>query len=235
MSDVLGIAPHPDDLELSAGGTVAGLVQSGHSVVFVDLTEGERGTRGTREIRRREAEAAAAVLGLAGRETLGFPDGGLNAHDRSQLETAVDAVRRHRPKLVLTMHENDEHPDHQEAAMLVRRAVYLAGLKNWPRENSTPHRIQSLLFAMGRRSFDPSLIVNIENTYVVKRKAMAAYHSQLHRDLKDPNVTPISEPGFLKALEARDRYHGSIIGAEFGEAFWSDRPWALPAEALVRP
>lgn len=235
MTDVLGIAPHPDDLELSAGGTVAGLTAAGFRVVFVDLTEGERATRGTPELRREEAARAADVLGLAGRENLHLPDGGLDSRHDGQLRAVVQIVRRHRPRLVIGMHENDEHPDHQEGAFLVRRALYLAGLRNWPEPDGEPHRTPRCIFAMGRRTFEPSFIVDVTETHHVKRRAMAAFHSQLHRDAHDPNVTPISDPGFLKALEARDRHYGAVIGGTFGEPFWSDRPWGMAPEGLLRP
>ena len=235
MTDVLGIAPHPDDLELSAGGTVAGLTAAGFGAVFVDLTEGERATRGTPELRRDEAARAGEILGLGRRENLRLPDGGLDSRHPDQLRAVVDAIRRHRPRLVIGMHENDEHPDHQEGASLVRRAVYLAGLRNWPEADQEPHRTPHCIFAMGRRTFDPSFIVDVTETYEVKRKAMEAFHSQLHRDARDPAVTPISDPGFLKALDARARHYGSIIGVDFGEPFWTDRPWGPKPEGLLRP
>ena len=115
----------------------------------------------------------------------------------------------------------------------MRRAVYLAGLRNWPAEDSVPHRTPQCIFAMGRQTFEPSFIVDVTGTYAQKQEAMGAFHSQFHRDLSDPNITPISDPGFLKAHEARDRHFGSVIGVEFGEAFWTDRPWPLTPSGVL--
>ncbi len=224
MSDVLALAPHPDDIELSAGGTVALLAAAGRSVAMVDLTRGERATRGTPELRAREAAAAAGALGVAERENLGLPDGGLSRHDPAQLEAVVEAIRRHRPRLVIAMHWNDDHPDHIEAGHLVRRAAYLAGLRNWPAPDREAARPGRVIFAMGRRPFTPSLVVDVTAHYEAKRRAVAAYASQFRRDAGDPLVTPISNPEFLARLEGRDRTYGGRVGAEFGEPFFEVGP-----------
>ncbi len=219
MLDVLAIGPHPDDVELAAGGTVAHLVETGHRVGLVDLTRGERATRGTPALRESEATAAAAALGVVHRENLGIPDGGVCATDPGQLTAVVQALRRHQPRLVLTLHHEDDHPDHIEGGHLVERAVYLAGLRNYPDAGATPHRVDRLLFAMGRRPFTPSLIVDITPYRERKRTALQAYATQFQRDPDDPLVTAISEPGFLELTEARDRYYGHLINVRFGEPF----------------
>jgi bacillithiol biosynthesis deacetylase BshB1 len=227
MVDVLAIAPHPDDIEIAAGGTVARLVSSGVSVGMIDLTRGESATRGTPELRAEEAAAASVVLGVAFRETLGLPDGGLSCRDRGHLEAVTAAIRTHRPSLILTLHENDDHPDHVEGAGLVRRAAYLAGLANWPGPGQVVHRPHRILFAMGRRLFPPSLIIDVTESYPVKRRALAAFQSQFQRDPQDPVRTPISEPGFLPRIEGRDRHYGGQIEVEFGEPFHCDVPLAV--------
>jgi len=224
VSDVLALAPHPDDIELSSGGTVALLAAAGRSVVMVDLTAGEMATRGTPELRAREAEAAAAALGVAGRECLGLPDGGLSRGDPGQMRAVVEAIRRHRPRLVIGMHWNDDHPDHVEAGKMVRRAAYLAGLRNYPAPGAGPHRPARVLFAMGRRPFVPSLVVDVTAHYETKRRGVEAYRSQFHRDPGDPLTTPISDPEFLVRVEARDRHYGGMIGVRFGEPFFEVGP-----------
>ncbi len=224
MSDVLAIGPHPDDIELSAGGTMALLAAAGLETAILDLTAGERGTRGTPETRAAEAAQAAEALGVARRETLGLPDGGLDARDPGQLAALVEALRRHRPRLVVGMHWNDDHADHIEAGEMVRRAAYLAGLRNYPERDHEPHRPERVLFAMGRRPFTPSLVVDVTAHYETKRRAVAAYASQFHRDPGDPLVTRISDPGFLELVEARDRVYGARIHATYGEPFFEVGP-----------
>jgi bacillithiol biosynthesis deacetylase BshB1 len=217
VCDVLAIGPHPDDMELAAGATVAQLSRAGKEVVLLDLTLGERGTRGSAEIRAEEARQAARILG-AERRCLHLPDTGIRALDDDQIEALVNELRRLRPRLVIASHGDDDHPDHREGAELVRRAIYLSGLRRFGSGDREPHRPDRLLFAMGRRPFLPSLIVDVTATYPIKREALAAFESQFRRPADDPLVTPISNPTFLPAIEARDRYFGSLIGVAFANA-----------------
>jgi bacillithiol biosynthesis deacetylase BshB1 len=235
MLDLLALGPHPDDVELGAGGTLAAAVAAGGAVGIVDLTAGELGTRGTVEIRRAEAEASALALGVRSRECLGLPDGGLSAHDPDQTAAVVSVLRRHRPAVLVCPHGDDDHPDHVEGAALVERAAYLAGLARYAPGPQEPHRPRRILFAMGRRPFVPTLIVDVSAVYESKRRALACFRSQFHRDPSDPVVTPISEPGFLAGIESRDRYYGARIAAGFGEAFFTRGPLAVTAERLWSP
>jgi bacillithiol biosynthesis deacetylase BshB1 len=235
MIDVLAIGPHPDDVELSLGGTLARLVAHGRRVGILDLTRGERATRGTAEVRAAEAEAAARALGVSRRDNLELPDGAVDARDPDHQARLVAHLRATRPALVLTLDGADDHPDHVEGADLVRRAVYLAGLRNWPAAGEEPHRAGRPLFAMGRHPFVPTLVVDVTEHYEAKRAALAAYGSQFRRDADDERATPISEPGFLAAIEGRDRHHGAMVGVERGEAFRAEAPlgdrelsWLLP-------
>jgi LmbE family N-acetylglucosaminyl deacetylase len=133
------------------------------------------------------------------------------------LAAVVGAIRTHKPRLVLTMHWNDDHPDHVEGGELVRRATYLSGLRNFPESGQDAFRPDRVLFAMGRRPFMPTLVVDVSAHYDAKREALSAYGSQFRRDPEDPLTTPISDPEFLPRVEARDRYFGGQIGALFGE------------------
>ena len=223
MCDVLAIGPHPDDMELAAAATLAQFSAAGHEVVLLDLTLGERGTRGSAEIRAEEARQAAQILG-AKRKCLRLPDTGIRSLDEDQTEALVNELRRLRPRLVIASHGDDDHPDHREGAELVRRAVYLSGLKKFGSGDREPHRPKRLLFAMGRRPFVPSLIVDVTAQYPVKQRALAAFESQFHRAPDDPLATPISDPTFLPSIEARDRYFGSLIGAAYGEPFLDRGP-----------
>jgi len=226
MSDVLAIGPHPDDVELSMGGTVALLTAAGRSVTILDLTRGERATRGTPATRVEEATRAARALG-AERECLELPDLGVAARDREALARLVAVLRAHRPSLVLALHPDDDHPDHAEGGELVLRAAYVSGLRNYPDSGSDPFRPRRILLGMGRRPVPPTLVVNVSAVYDRKRAALAAYGSQFLRDAGDPLVTPISDPTFLPFVEARDRVYGRRIGVEFGEPFATRQPWDI--------
>jgi LmbE family N-acetylglucosaminyl deacetylase len=131
------------------------------------------------------------------------------------------------------MHWSDDHPDHMEAGELVRRAVYLSGVRNYPRPGEKSVRPERVLFAMGRRPFVPSLVVDVSSSYETKRRALAAFASQFHRDPDDPLTTPISDPGFLDRVEARDRYYGGMIGADFGEPFYEPGPVPVRGTAAL--
>jgi len=223
MTDLLAIGPHPDDIELAASGTLSLFRAAGKRVVLLDLTRGERATRGNPSTRADEALDAARILGVE-REGLDLPDGGLNAREPEQLEQLVEVIRRLRPRLIVGMHWNDDHPDHIEAADLVRRAAYWSGVRNYPEPAGDSFRCERLLFAMGRRPFVPSLIVDVTSSYETKRRAIRAFKTQFHRDPDDPLSTPISDPGFLEWIEARDRYFGGMIGSTYGEPFFELGP-----------
>lgn len=231
--DVLAFAPHPDDSELCAGGTLIRLADAGWRVGLIDLTRGEMATRGTPEVRAREAEEARRRLGARFRANLGFPDLGVSASDRAQLAGVVEALRRHRPALVLSCSERDRHQDHIETGQLVERAAYVAGLSAFPAPGRA-FRPDRLLFYMGRIVFEPRLIVDVTDVYARKVEAMAAYRSQLFRDPDDPNVTPLSEPDVFDDLAARARHFGNRIGVDYGEPFDAREPFGLRAiDALV--
>src|SRR5262245_54348949 len=126
--DLLVFGPHPDDAEIGLGGAIARHADEGHAVGIIDLTAGELSSNGTPECRQREAAAAAKVLGLACRENLGWPDGGIS--NRPELvRSAVDAIRRHRPQAIAIPHWNDRHPDHVRASEVLTAAAFASGLR----------------------------------------------------------------------------------------------------------
>lgn len=130
--DILAFGPHPDDVELFCGGTVAKLTKAGYSVGIIDMTHGEMGTRGSREERDAEAADAAKILGVTHRESLDLPDGFLNGSDLDQRHKVVEAIRRHAPKMVIAPAARDRHPDHLNGARLVEDAVFLANAGKYP-------------------------------------------------------------------------------------------------------
>jgi bacillithiol biosynthesis deacetylase BshB1 len=214
--DVLAVGPHPDDVELGCGGTVARLAMGGRRVGILDLTAGELGTRGDVTVRAREAEAAARALGVSWRSCLALPDGGIRASDSEQLEKVVAALRSARPRVLLLPHPDDPHPDHGEAAALVRRAGFLSGLARFRPELGAAHRPNLVLAYPGARQLlRPALVVDISAQVGAKREALAAHASQFDKAAGAP--THLATGHFLAAVEGRDRACGNLVGCEFGE------------------
>lgn len=233
---VLVVGPHPDDIELFCGGTVARLVASGATVTLVDLTRGERASRGTPELRAEEAARAAEVLGVADRINLGLPDGEVPADggglgEGSALRRLVSVLRARRPELVLSPPARARHPDHEAAHALARRAVFSAGLARLEGEHP-PHRASLAASYLMRIGVLPSFVVDVGDVYEIKKRAVAAYASQVQ---PRADGTLVGAPGALEALEARDRHHGSLIGATHGEGFVTEATiGTLDPVALLR-
>jgi bacillithiol biosynthesis deacetylase BshB1 len=231
--DAVLFGAHPDDVELSCGGLAARLAAHGHRVGIVDLTRGERASRGDVETRAREAQAAAAILGAAHRESLALPDGGLASTDPVQRRAVVACLRALRPSLVVAPDRHDPHPDHVEASSLVAAACYLAGLERYdaPGERFRPGR---LLFAIYRSDTPAHLVVDVGEVWEKRMAAVRAHASQLA-----PGAGPgtyLTEPGFLGAVESRARAWGALAGFALGEGYRVRGPWPVAdARALLGP
>jgi bacillithiol biosynthesis deacetylase BshB1 len=233
--DLLAFAPHPDDAELGCGGILARMTAMGYYVGVVDLTEGEAGTRGDPDRRSEERKLATKTLGLSVREGLGLPDTGIVRSDRDQLEKAVDALRRHRPRVVLAPHWEDRHPDHTEGSLLVTGAFFLAGAAAFGK-GSEPFRPEALGYYPGSLEFDPSFVVDISEQFETKMRAIACYSSQFSPRSPGEPATDISDPRFLERIRARARHYGLMVGVDYGEPIFVKRPIAVsdPIEMLAR-
>jgi len=220
--DVLAVAAHPDDIELTCAGTLLSLKSKGHAFGIVDLTSGEMGTRGTAQTREREAARAAEILGATFRETLDFGDGGLRVARENEL-ALIDVIRRERPRLVLTSYPEDRHPDHARAGRLVSDAAYYAGLRKIATGHEA-HRPQQTIYFSTADYHEPNVIVDVTPHWPTRLDAIRAFMSQLH----DPNSrepqTMLSQAPFLASIEARARHLGFLIGVEFAEGFVTRRP-----------
>jgi bacillithiol biosynthesis deacetylase BshB1 len=207
----------------------------GRRCVVVDMTHGERGSRGDERTRAREAEQASRLLGLAARENLGLPDGGLEDALPMAVEV-VAAIRRWRPRLVVGPCPVDLHPDHVVGAALVRRAYYLATIGRVDAHGLPGHRPHGLVHYFGHREPEPSFVVDVSSVWERKMDVVRCYASQLGLDGKEGPPTNVSAPGFLRRLEVRFAYWGDRIGAAFGEPFLADRvvPLDDPLEAFRR-
>lgn len=221
MTDLLVLAAHPDDAEIGCGGTIAAHVRQGASVVVVDATRGELGSRGSPAERAAEAAAAARVLGLAGRENLGLPDGGLRGEDLAARGLIVDAIRRHRPRAVLCMSGHARHPDHVALAALAGPAPKAAALHNLPVPSAAPAWAEARLwFYEAELRIAPALLVPLgAEDWARKLAALRCYGSQLHRPGADLPATTIARPEFIDWIEGRGRAWGREAGAPYAEAF----------------
>lgn len=228
--DVLVIAAHPDDAEISVGGTILRLARAGKKVGVVDLTRGEMGTRGTAEDRDRETNAATKVMKLAVRHNLELPDG--------RVEITVDArerlaglIREHEPEVLLAQHTDDLHPDHKAAGELARLSWYLSGLARLAetsraRQAETPgakakknaRRPLRLYHFMGHVPFEPTFVVDIGPVWEEKLALVRCYASQLapaHEDDRGQHF--LFGADILVRMETKARAFGERIGVRYGE------------------
>ena len=220
--DVLAIAAHADDIELTCAGTLVQLKARGRRFGIVDLTQGEMGTRGDVATRQREARRAAQILGAEFRETLDFGDGGLVAGRANEL-VLIDLIRREKPRLVLTSYPDDRHPDHRRAGELVTDAAYYAGLRKLATSHPA-HRPQQTIYFSSAYVHPPTFVVDVTAAMERRNAAIRAYASQFHDPESAEPQTLLSQETFLAMVEARARHFGFLIGAEFGEGFVSKRP-----------
>ena len=233
--DVLAFGPHPDDVELGCGGTLAALAARGRGVGIVDLTRGEMATRGTPETRSREAAEACRLLGGRFRANLDLGDGNLRTDRAAQL-LVVEAVRRARPRLVLAPWTEDRHPDHERAGRLVSEASWYAGLARL--DTGLPaHRPDQVVFYAAYALLAPTFLVDVSASFEAKRAALRAYRSQFH----DPGAPSSGEPetfvsskAFWDGVEARARAYGRIANVAYAEGFLAKAPPTLtdPAAAF---
>lgn len=228
--DILAFAAHPDDVELSCAGTLIKHVQAGKKVGIIDLTQGEMGTRGTAELRLQEAEEARKIVGAEIRENLGLKDGFFNPDGEEELMAVIRMIRKYQPEVVLANAIDDRHPDHGRGGALLKRAVFLAGLRRIETvENGVsqePWRPGKLYHYIQFRYRVPDFVVDISEYFETRQKAVLAFKSQFYDPSSDEPKTLISSENFMKQIEARAREMGSIIGAEYAEGFES----AVPVE-----
>lgn len=220
--DILGIVAHPDDVELSFGGTLLAHQQKGYKTGVLDLTKGELGTRGTPEIRAQEAEDAASILKLSARENLGIADGFFENNKENQLKV-VEQIRRFQPRIVITNSIYDRHPDHTRGAQLVETACFIAGLKavetKWEGTPQTAFRPEKLYFCIQSTAHEPDVLVDISDVIEERRNAINAFKSQFYDPNSKEPETFISSKGFMNMLEARALEFGQRVGVKYAEGF----------------
>jgi bacillithiol biosynthesis deacetylase BshB1 len=234
--DVLIFAAHPDDAELSMGGTIARLTSGKFKIGIIDLTRGEMSTRGNLKTRARETIDASKILKITTREILGLKDGEISLTNTA-LKKVVAAIRKYKPKIVFAPYENDRHPDHIDASSLVKRAVFNSGLKKFKStlqgKTQNPYRPDRIFYYMQTYTFKPAFIVDISDHFKTKMKAVKAFRSQFHNPKLNEEDTFISRPEFLDYIEARAKFYGFQIGKKFGEPFYCEEEIELDLNNLL--
>ncbi len=211
--DLLVFGPHPDDLEIGLGGTIARHVADGRTVGLCDLTAGELGSNGTPAERRREAEEAARVLGAAWRENLGWPDGAITL---DHVPSAVDLIRRHHPRAIAVPYWDDRHPDHVAASQVLQTAAFRSGLRRY-QTGADPWRPEWICYYFINTMARPSFVVDVSAHYERKRAALACHRSQFTPAGSDAVPTRLTADSFRQLIESRDAQFGAEIGVAHAE------------------
>ena len=217
--DLLAMAAHPDDVELTCGGTLIKMARQGYAVGILDLTEGEMGTRGSIEIRRKEAAAAARLLGVTHRENLGLPDAHLEMRMEYKLAVAR-RIRALRPRTVILPYWEGRHPDHYNAARLGYEGCFLAGLKRLDLQGEAYRPFKILYSTTYDRTVRPSFVVDISKEFGRRSRAILAYRSQFQpvgRQRKSKVYLPLDK--LVDEVHLVARFYGDMVGVEYAEPF----------------
>jgi N-acetylglucosamine malate deacetylase 1 len=216
--DLLAIGPHPDDVELTSGGTLLKMAEEGYLTGILDLTQGETGTRGTPETRLREAARAGKILRVKIRRNLGLPDARLESHEEHKKAIAA-IIRELQPRTVILPYWDGRHPDHYTAAKLGYEACFVAGLKNYPLEGAA-FRPFKILYAAAYADIRPTFAVDITKQFAIRRRAILAYASQFRPSAKDRRskvFLPLDE--LEERMNHQVRHYGRMIGVRYAEGF----------------
>ncbi len=215
--EVLAIGSHPDDVELTCGGTLLKCADQGHRTGILDLTAGEMGTKGSAEIRAAEAARAAEILGVNERRNAGLPDAGV-FNTQTNRETLVAILRELRPRVVILPFPRGRHPDHRVGSELARDACFLAGLKRFG--SGDPFRPGKLVYAASFRedAHKPTFVVDISAQFERKMEAIRCFASQFDDAIKAGEAFPTGQP-LYELIETQNRHCGSLIRRPFGEPF----------------
>ena len=217
--DLLAIAAHPDDVELTCGGTLLKAAEQGYKTGILDLTAGEMGTRGTPETRLKEAAKAARVLRVPHRENLHLPDAHLEANKQMKLAVA-ERIRALKPHTVILPYWEGRHPDHYTAARLGYEGCFLAGLKQLPIEGEAFRPFKILYSTIYFREVRPTFVVDISRQFDRRYRAILAYHSQFRPKAQDRrSKVDIPLDRLHHEVNLIARYYGQMAGVEYAEPF----------------
>jgi bacillithiol biosynthesis deacetylase BshB1 len=219
--DLLAIAAHRDDVELTCGGTLAKAVRHGHRVGILDLTAGEMGTRGSAEQRGAEAARAAEILGVHERRNAGLPDAGLHNTEETR-RVMVAQIRHFAPRVVILQWPNGRHPDHRIASEVARDACFLAGLAKYDAPGA-PHRPEKIVYALAYREdpVKPTFVVDISDDFETKLAAVKAYGSQFDGVTSAGELFPTGQ-ALYDLVGVQNAHYGSRIRTRYAEPFYTD-------------
>ena len=224
--EVLAIAAHRDDVELTCAGTLLRAAAAGHRTGILDLTAGESGTRGSAELRAQEAERATELLGVAERRNAGLPDAHLQNTEESR-RIVVGHIRHFAPRVVILPFPVGRHPDHRVASELGRDACFLAGLAKYDAAG-TPHRPYKLLYALSYREdpVKPTFVVDISEQFERKLAAIRCYASQFDGAKAAGEIFPTGQD-LYSLVATQNAHYGSLIRVRYGEPFFTEETMAV--------
>ena len=216
--DLLAFGAHPDDVELTCGGTLIKAVRQGYRAAIVDLTGGETGTHGSRSLRADEAAKAAEVMGVTERRNAGLPDAAL-CNTNETRKVVVELIRHFRPRVVILPYPIGRHPDHRIASELCRDASYLAGLRNYPADGE-PHRPEKILYTLAYREdpVKPTFVVDVSDVFETKLDAIRCYASQFDGKMAAGEIFPAGDD-IYENVRLHSARAGSLIRVAHGEPY----------------
>lgn len=233
--DVLIFAAHPDDAELGCGGTIVKLADSGKKIGIIDLTQGELGTRGSVNLRQKEAEKAGKILGINVRLNVKLKDGNIQNNSTNRLKL-IKLIRHFKPDIIFLPYTGDRHPDHIHTGIIVKESAFYSGLSKirstYNKKPQLNYRPSRLIYYMQTYTFEPSFIIDVTNEFSKKMKAVNCYNTQFYNENYKGEDTFISDKKFIDFIEARAKFYGFMIGAEYGEPFYTEEKLKIDPNTL---
>jgi bacillithiol biosynthesis deacetylase BshB1 len=216
--DLLAIAAHPDDVELTCGGTMPKAAAAGYRTGIVDLTQGETATSGTPETRAAEAARAAEILRVTRRENARLSDAGLH-HTADTRRVVVELIRSFRPRTVILPFPIGRHPDHRIASELGKDACFLAGLRNYAADGKA-HRPEKIVYALAYREdpVKPTFVVDVSQEFDAKLEAIRCYASQFDHVQSAGEIFPTGQ-ALYELVRTQNAHYGSLIRTAYGEPY----------------
>ncbi|HJP56368.1 MAG TPA: bacillithiol biosynthesis deacetylase BshB1 [Gemmatimonadales bacterium] len=224
--DLLAIAAHRDDVELTCAGTLLRAADAGHRTGILDLTAGESGTRGSAALRGEEAARAAAILGVTERRNAGLPDAHIHNTDEARRIVAGE-IRHFQPQVVILPFPIGRHPDHRLASELGRDACFLAGLRRYDAPGE-PWRPRKILYALAYREdpVKPTFVVDVSAQFERKMQAIRCYASQFDGAQNAGEIFPTGQD-LYSLVEIQSAHYGSLIRTRYGEPFFTHETMAV--------